>query len=195
MYPSSLPLHSASLAYAYLSTFTNLVAMFVHTGRTPDESKSCSRKTVCLCTLSSRRVRPALVLSYQTLTFSSTLISSAVSSLPRPLHSLATERQLIERIAAQIQIAKPELVPPKAETEGRERTPKKSAVEETDAKAVVVKSKAGSKTAEKERKKNPNPRAPRPPADLLPSLADRWSPYSPAIESGVLIEAVKVRCV
>lgn len=59
--------------------------------------------------------------------------------------------------------------------------------------AVAVKSKAGAKAVEKEWKKKPNLRAPRPPADLLPSLADRLSPYSPAVKIGVLIEAVKVR--
>ena len=94
----------------------------------------------------------------------------------RPPHSFAlyisfaTERQLIERIAAQIQIAKPELVPPKAETEDHRQAARNNVVEEIESMDVAFKPKTGPKTAEQEQKKNPNPRAPRPPPDLLPSL-------------------------
>ena len=107
-----------------------------------------------------------------------------------------TEKQLLEMISFQIQMLKPDSVPkPPYSTDTATHT------ETTPAPATPVKgkqpAKGGSKSTSvsnttislspgtKRRQKVPSPPQP------WPQLTSRVSPYSPALPSGVLIEAVK----
>src|SRR5882762_1691717 len=98
-----------------------------------------------------------------------------------------TEKQLLEAISFQIQMLKPDNIPkPPYNT-----TPPHTNVTSTStSKPVKSKSKAPTPATQSKAKMQGRRRLPIPPAPH-PPLADRISPYSPALISGVLVETVK----
>ncbi|EJD39192.1 signal recognition particle, SRP19 subunit [Auricularia subglabra TFB-10046 SS5] len=88
----------------------------------------------------------------------------------RAVHpSIKTKRQLVERLAAVVQMAHPEWVP----------------------KGVDAEEKAGGPSSSSAQKGKAKGRRHAGPPEPWPPLAQRVSPYSPALEAGMLVEAVK----
>ncbi|OSX63517.1 hypothetical protein POSPLADRAFT_1039573 [Postia placenta MAD-698-R-SB12] len=123
--------------------------------------------------------------------------------------SIRTKKQLLERIAQQIQLVKPDSVPrppynsAQSESTGVESaqaaTPKPAATAVTKgkqpapakgSKATTPSATATISSAAPVQSKNRRPKPPSPPQPY-PPLTSRVSPYSPALPSGVLIETIK----
>ncbi|KZT10238.1 signal recognition particle, SRP19 subunit [Laetiporus sulphureus 93-53] len=129
--------------------------------------------------------------------------------------AIRTKKQLLERIAAQIQVLKPDNVPrpPYDATTASAPAPVSARVEAGDAagpkpaaatavtkgkqpagakgtKSVAASAAVSISTASPSQSKSHRPKPPSPPAPY-PPLTSRVSPYSPSLPSGVLIEAVK----
>ncbi|KZS97207.1 signal recognition particle, SRP19 subunit, partial [Sistotremastrum niveocremeum HHB9708] len=111
-----------------------------------------------------------------------------------------TKKELIEKIAAAIQAAKPELKPPPLSstlhkppphpTLTTSNTPVTTTTTASKKKPVPTKSTSTSKTEKKERERKPK-NAHLIPPEPHPPISSRLSAYSPAIETGMLVEAVK----
>ncbi|PCH44852.1 signal recognition particle SRP19 subunit [Wolfiporia cocos MD-104 SS10] len=119
--------------------------------------------------------------------------------------AIRTKKQLLEKIAQQIQLLKPDSIPRPPYNTTATVQPKETASQRPAATAVTKgKQPAGAKgskatatsaaisisTATPSPSKNHRPKAPTPPTPY-PPLTSRISPYSPALPSGVLIETVK----
>ncbi|CCM04013.1 uncharacterized protein FIBRA_06170 [Fibroporia radiculosa] len=139
------------------------------------------------------------------------LVNPAIRTRPivlrRHANATRTEKQLLERIAQQIQLVKPDNIPKapyhtstdqavRAESAQPAATQKPAAAAAVKGKQPATGAKGGkaSTTASAPTSaapsKNHRPKPPSPPSPH-PPLTSRVSPYSPALPSGVLIDAVK----